>query len=150
MPKSDLLDFDSLDTQAACERAYELELRHPANKKPLGVFVSVLGSESPAFKGEVRKEINRERLAEFKARRENKEADPKTVEEDEADSIRLASKLVTGWRTVTDGKSEPVVIWKGEKLDFNADNLNRWMAHFPWVRLQIVEASNALGNFMGN
>lgn len=150
MSKSDILDFDSVDTGQACERPFDLELTHPATNAPLGVFVSILGSESAAFKGEIRKEINKERMKEFELRRSKKEADPKTIEQDEADSVRLAAKLVTGWRTVKDGKSEPVIYWKGEKLDFTPDNLNRWLAHFAWVRVQIVEAANQLGNFLGN
>jgi hypothetical protein len=150
MSKSIPVDFDSLDMAQACEKPYEFELIHPQSKAPLGVFVAVVGPESAKFKERVRREINRDRRKEFEAKRKGKEAEPSTIEEDEAFSVSLVADLVTGWRTVTDGKSEPVVIWKGEKLDFNSDNLNRWLSHFPWVRLQINEAANDLGNFLGN
>jgi hypothetical protein len=148
MSKANPVDFDSMDIGQACEKPFEFELEFQG--KPIGVFVSVLGPESAAFKARVRREINRDRRKEFEAKRKGKEAEPSTIEEDEAFSVSLVADLVTGWRTVKEGKSEPVVIWKGEKLDFNPDNLNRWLSHFAWVRAQINEAANDLGNFLGN
>lgn len=150
MTKAAAIDFDTLDTTAACEKPYEFELVHPASKEPLGVFVSVVGPESAAFKVRVRKEINQDRRKDFEAKRKGKEAAPSTIEEDEAFSISLVADLVTGWRTDKDGKNEPVIYWKGEKLEFSADNLARWLKHFAWVRVQINEAASDLGNFLGN
>lgn len=151
MSKDNTLDFDSLDTTAACEKPFELELLHPDTKKPLGVFVSIIGTESAEIKAEFRKELNRERQREFQAQRSpSKAVEPKTIEEQEAEGVRLAARLLKGWRTVKDGKSEPVVIWKGEKLDFNPDNVNRWLTHFAWVRVQIIDGAGELGNFLGN
>ena len=148
---SDILDFDTLDTAAASEKPYEFELVHPNTKAPLGVYVSVVGPESDAFKAKIRKEINRERQREFQAQRNpSKAAGPQTIEEDEAFSVSLLSDLVKGWRTVKDGKSEPVIYWKGEKFPFNAENLTRWLTHFPWVRVQINDAASDIGNFLGN
>lgn len=145
------IDFDSLDTIAASEKPFEFELTHPANKKPLGVFLSVLGPESKAFKERVRREINRDRRREFEAQRNPRKAfEPNTLEEDEAFGISLIADLVKGWRTVTDGKSENVIIWKSEKIEFAPDNLTRWLAAFPWVIPQINEVTNELGNFLGN
>lgn len=150
MTKAVAIDFDSLDTSAASERGFELELVHPETKAPLGVFVNVIGMESPEVKAEIRKEINRDRVKEFQAARNSKDAAPKTIEEQEAETIRLAARVCKGWRTVIDGKSEPVIHWKGEKLDFTADNLSRWLTHFGWARTQVIEAANDLGNFLGN
>lgn len=150
MTKASFLDFETLDTEAASEQPFELELLHPATKKPLGVFISIVGAESGEIKADVRKEINRDRIKEFQAARNKQGVEPETIEEQEADSVRLASKLAKGWRTVTDGKSEPVVIWKGEKLDFSSDNLTRWLLQFSWARVQILDASRDLGNFLKN
>lgn len=147
---TDILDFDSLDTTAANDKGFELELLNPATKKPLGVFLSIIGTESAEVKAEMRREINRERVKDFQAARKGGAAEPKTIEEQEADTIRLAARLCKGWRTVKDGKSEKVIYWKGEKLDFNPDNLNHWLSTFGWARLQIIEAAGDLGNFLGN
>ena len=38
MTKAKAIDFDSLDTAAACENPYEFELVHPVSKDTLGVF----------------------------------------------------------------------------------------------------------------
>ena len=148
MTKETALDFSSLDTAAAAEKSYEFELVRPDNKKPLGVFVSVIGAESPAFKSRLFKEINRDRRKEFEAKRKGKETEPSTIEEDEANSVSLVADLVVGWRTVVNGKSEPVIHWEGEKLDFNTDNVKRWLGRFSWVRAQINEAANDLANFL--
>jgi len=145
-----MIDFDSLDTSSASEKAQEFELVHPASKKPLGVFLKVLGPESKAFKERVRREINRDRRRSFEAQRKGKASEPNTLEEDEAFGIELVADLVKGWRTVTDGKSEPVIQWGTEKLDFNPDNLKRWLTHFQWVIPQINDFTNELGNFLGN
>ena len=86
MSKDNTLDFDSLDTTAACEKPFELELLHPDTKKPLGVFVSIIGTESAEIKAEFRKELNRERQREFQAQRSpNKAVEPKTIEEQKAE-----------------------------------------------------------------
>jgi hypothetical protein len=143
-------DFDSLDTGAACERSYEFELLHPTTEKPLGVFVSVLGPESQAFKNRVRKEVNRDRKRQFEAQRKGKHVEPQMLEEDEEFGVSLLTDIVTGWRTVKDGKSEPVIYWKGEKLEFSKDNVHRWLMHFPWARKQISDESSKLENFLGN
>jgi hypothetical protein len=151
MTKAAVLDFDSLDTAQACEKPYEFELVHPQSKAPLGVFVSVVGPESSAFKNKIRAQINSDRRKEFEAQRNpRKAAGPATIEQDEAQSVDLIADLVKGWRTVLDGKSEPVIYWKGESLPFNADNAKRWLTHFPWVRDQVNEAAGDLGNFLGN
>ncbi len=144
------IDFESLDTEAASEKPQELELVHPGTKKPLGVFLSLLGPDSKAFKDRLRKEVNRDRTREFKAQRGGKGIEPKMLEEDEALGIALTADLVKGWRTVTDGKSENVIIWKGEKLDFTPDNLTRWLNAFQWVIGQINEFTKELENFLGN
>ncbi len=143
-------DFDDLDTQAASEKPFEFELTRPDNKKALGVFVSVVGPESAAFKNKLRRQINQERRKAFVAERKGKGVEPQTIEEDEAESVAVIAELARGWRTVKDGKSEPVIYWKGEKLPFNAENLTRWLTHFPWVREQINEVASDLGNFLGN
>jgi hypothetical protein len=146
----DVTDFDALDTGAACEKSYEFELVHPTNDKPLGVFISTLGPESQAFKNRVRKEVNRDRKRQFEATRKNKPIEPQTLEEDEEFGVSLLAEQITGWRTVKDNKSEPVIYWKGEKLEFNKDNVLKWLMHFPWARKQISEESSKLENFLGN
>ncbi len=143
-------DFDGLDTRAACEMPYEFELNHPVTKAPLGVFISVIGSESQAISNRFRKAENDKRRKAFEAQRKPGSDAPKMLEEDEADTVSLTVDLVKGWRTVIDGKSEPVIHWKEEKLDFNADNARRWLTHFPWVRLQVIEEATEVGNFLKN
>lgn len=142
------IDFDDLDTGLASEKPYEFELVHPASKEPLGVFISVVGPESAAFKAKVRKEVNRDRRRQFEAKRKGKDIEPTSIEEDEAFSIALVADLVTGWRTVLGDKSEPVIYWKKAPLEFTQENVIRWLTNFPWARTQIDAASGDLSNFL--
>lgn len=150
MKMTKAINFDSLDTAAASETPYEVELVHPATKEPLGVFVSVVGPESAAFKNRIRREVNAERRRGFEMQRKGKTAEPKTLEEDETDTISMVADLMRGWRTVLDGKSEAVIFWGTEKLEFNEANAVRWLTHFAWVRPQINEAAGDVGNFLKN
>lgn len=144
------IDFADLDAGTACETPFEFELAHPATKKPLGVFVSVIGMESDDQKTWFRQKLNRERRKDFEAKRKNQPLEPNSFEEDEAETIEMCARLMRGWRTVLDGKSEPVIHWDKEKLEFNADNAARWLARFQWVRPQIIEEANAVGNYLKN
>lgn len=150
MTKAKATDFGSLDTAAAAETPYEFELVHPVTKAPLGVFVSVLGGDSHARKAFVRAQINADRRAEFEAQRKGKPREPRTIEQDEADTVDMLAHTVVAWRTDVDGKSEPVIHWQGEKLEFSDANLRKWLAQFPWARAQINEASDDVGNFLKN
>lgn len=148
MTKATVFDFDTLDTAIACAKPFEFELVHPESDKPLGVFVSVFGPESDVFKNRIRKEENRKRKREFEIARKGKAAEPTTMEEDEAYAVGLLATLVAGYRTVIDGKSEPVIFWKGERLEFSAENVERWLGNFSWVRKQIDGAAGKLENFI--
>lgn len=150
MTKASAVNFANLDTAAAAEVPYEFELENPGTKEPLGVFVSVIGTESTAFKNRTRRQLNADRRREFEMQRKGKHAEPKMIEQDEADTISMCVDLMRGWRTVVGNKSEPVIIWGDEKLEFNEDNAERWITQFSWTRLQIIAAAGDVGNFLKN
>lgn len=141
-------DFDDLDIAVAADNPYEFEIVHPETKDGLGVFISVKGAESETFQRYLREESNKARRKAFQSQRSGKTEEPATVEEDEEKVLRAIAVCMTGWRTIIDGKSEPVILWANKKLDFSKDNAIIWMRKFRWVRSQINEATAELRNFI--
>jgi hypothetical protein len=89
-------------------------------------------------------------VAEFEMQRKGKHAEPKLIEEDEADSISMCGDLMRGWRTVIEGKSEPVIYWGAEKLEFNDANVERWLANFRLGPPADHRSGGDVGNFLKN
>lgn len=142
-------NFATLDIATAGENPYEFELVHPDTKDGLGVFVSVISAESETFLRYVREESNRARREAFKKQAKGKD-EPSTAEEDEERLLRALAACMKGWRTVTNGESEPAIVWGPDRLEFNEANAIRWMRQFRWVRLQINEATGELANFIAD
>jgi hypothetical protein len=109
------------------------------------VFVSVVGAESATFQKYVREEGNRARRRQFKNRGKD---EPTLIEEEEETLLKAVVACMTGWRTVTDGESEPVIIWDKRKLEFSADTALKWIKQFRWVGQQVNAATADLGNFI--
>lgn len=147
-PAPEAFDFDTLDLLEATDKPFEFELVRPDTSEGIGVFVSVVGAESQTFQTYMREETNHTRREAFKAQRKGKDVEPSTAEEDEDRLLRAVAACMTGWRTVIDGKSEPVIVWAGDRLEFSRENAVRWMKRFRWVRAQVNEATADLTNFI--
>lgn len=150
MAKADTtFDFDELDLEALCDQPFEFELVHPQTEEGLGVFISVVGSESATFQKFLRAEQNRARKEAFEAQKKGGDAEkPKPVEDDEETICRAVAAAMTGWRTEINGESKPVINWGGKGLEFNQHNAVLWLRKFKWARLQINRQTGDLGNFI--
>jgi hypothetical protein len=138
-------DFAALDLASACDAPHEFELKHPQTEDGLGVFVSVVGVESATFQAYVRAEGNKARRKQFKGRGAS---EPVTIEDEEDSLLRAVVACMTGWRTVIDGKSEPVIYIAGDAKQFTETNAVAWLKQFRWAAQQINAATADLGNFM--
>lgn len=145
MTKTAGLDLAALSTQAACEKGFELELKHPVTKAPLGVFITVLGKDSHTFRNFTRERGNAMIRKQVELQRRGKQVEPPTLEQAEKDSIDLLVAVTTGWRT----GDEPTVTHDGRALPFNADNV-RFLYKESWIRDQVDEAVGDLENFMSS
>lgn len=123
-----------ISPELACAKGYEFELQNPFTKEGLGMFVTVIGPESPAVKAHNRAKINTQ------LRKEAKGENPATtVEELESAAIETAVVSTVGWRGVVLHEAD------GE-LDFTPENARLLYAQ-TFVRKQVLEAANELGNF---
>lgn len=140
-------DFAQANTAKLADEPQEMEILHFGTQEPLGVFLMVKGYESETFKALARQETNAERRRAFEAARRGKSGTVRTIEDDAESGIRLSAALLTGWRTVKDGKSEPVIYHEGKPLQFNPTNAAWFLREFDWVLKQVNEFAGEIGNF---
>lgn len=150
------VDLADLSTKAACDRGFELELKHPATDEPLGVFIGLLGKHSARFQELARKRANARIRQSFQMQRKGKDIEVPTLEQNEREEIDLFAACTTHWRTRTtkadpakgiEEKSEPTILHGGKALQFSEANAKFLYAE-PWIREQVDEGIGDLGNFM--
>lgn len=139
-----MFDLADLDLAEKAETPFEFELEHPETKDGLGVFISVIGSESRTFLDYVRQEGNRARRRAFEAQRKGKAEEPMTVEDEESAILNAVAVCVVAWRT----GAEPYLTVRGEKLECTRDNVVKVLRSFRWMRDQINKATGDVGNFL--
>lgn len=125
--------LDDLDATRASAEAFEFEYMAP-DGSGTGVFLSVLGAQSEAVVKEVARMINDRRRKEAARKLKGKNADIDTMESDVEMGSQLAAIRLVGWR----GIIEP----------FTPENALRLCSSNRDVAAQIIEQSDAMGNFM--
>lgn len=140
MAKSATFDLSDLDTKEACNKPAEIEIRHPVSGVGTGIFWSLVGKDSDAYRGRIRA------MADEQLRRQavGKGAADATLDKLEQKNIDALVAATVGFRTGDD----PFVTLKGEKLDFSAANARLILTEILPIREQVAEAIADLGNFM--
>jgi hypothetical protein len=136
--KTKPLDLASLDLAAAAEKGFELELLHPVTQAPLGVFITLVGKDSPTFRDHVRRGANDQLRKQAVSKRRGAEIEVPTIEKMESDMIELLSLCATGWRNLT---------YKGVELPFSTVNAKVIFTDLPWIREQVDQAVGDIENF---
>lgn len=143
MKKNESFDLASIDPVAACNVGHEFELKHPSTEKPLGIFLTVLGSESDPVREYRREKLNERLRNESMAKKRGKDLPIQTVQDFEESTIEVLLITLVGWRM---GDS-PTITFEGQQLEFNLMNARKVLTKLPWIREQINEETN-LENFM--
>lgn len=137
--KTKVPDLGAISPTKACEKPHEFELRHPVSG-PLGVFISVLGSESALYKRTFRaKIIESQRLG-----RELKDGEELDREVEERLNAELFATITTGWRS----GDEPIVVHEGKELECSKENATSLYLSESWIADQVEAQARNLGNFM--
>jgi len=127
----------AMSPERACERGFEFEVVDPFAEKgepSTGMFITVLGTEARAVKVFLRAKGNEELLA--SASGEKKAA---RIEEWEATAVERAVATVVSWRGIVMDEGQ-------EELPFTPENA-AMLFEQAWIRKQVLDASEDLGNF---
>ena len=120
MTKEQTAPFDlaTLDTAALAEQGAELELVHPATGAPLGVYVTVAGADSRAW---------RKAVAAQAEKRRGRRGAP-TPDEALAGGIDILARCTLAWRGM---------YFEGAELPCNTANARMIYERLPWAREQV-------------
>ena len=131
MSKETLLSIDDLDLTAASDTPFDLEILNIKGVKT-GIIIQVLGSESEKVQEWTNRQANRIRTQATQKSVTGKDK-VRTAEEDDEYIIESAAVRVVGWQ--------------GLKDEYTKDNATRLMSRNVHVRMQVLTASNDLGNY---
>lgn len=131
MSKETLLSIDDLDLTTASDTPFDLEILNIKGVKT-GIIIQVLGSESEKVQEWTNRQANRIRTQATQKSVTGKDK-VRTAEEDDEYIIESAAVRVVGW--------------KGLKDEYTKDNATRLMSRNVHVRMQVLTASNDLGNY---
>lgn len=127
-------DLSELDTVAGADAGHEFELRHPATNEPLGIFMTVVGSDSERYHEHLR-QIRKQAAAQATRSRHHRQ---ETDEDDVGIGLLAASTI--GW------KHMPPV--NGKAVEFSLDNAKMVYKRFPWIREQASVVIQERANFL--
>lgn len=133
-----MLDVNALDTRAAAERGYAMEVMHPVTGKPLGATVNVLGEDAGPV-GEYRHRRRLERMEREQAATIGGKPAPIDPAEIDAQLVEAAVVRTIGWSGLVEN---------GVDIPFSPEAARRVYAKLNWLRDAVLEASGQLGNFM--
>jgi hypothetical protein len=124
------MDLKKLNTRKACDQEVEIELKHPATGEPLGVFITVVGSESSRIAKEERND-----------KTPISDTLSKTTKEAMEKVINTAILGTVDWREFVFG---------GEELEYSETNVEKIYRKdgFDWIPAQVHRAINDLSLFM--
>ena len=133
-----MFDLSSLDTIAACNKPFALDIIHPVSQEKTGVLISVVGKDSDIYRERIKAMAN-ESLARDAANSRRGKFDPSNIDKMEDKNIDALVAATVGWENVSLNKKE---------LEFNAENARLVYKTILPVREQVLEAINDLENFM--
>jgi hypothetical protein len=126
------ISISDLNLTRACESAYEFEYTN-GDGNGTGVFLSVLGSQSPTVLNFIRRRMQDRRNREALLAKRGKDIPPVSIEEDEEFGNEAAAIRVTGWRGITEPYTPALAM---TLMESNSE-----------MRAQVFKASNELANF---
>lgn len=124
--------------QQASEAGYTFDAQYP-DGTPAGVRITVVGPDSEAAKAYATRRFAQMQSRAAAARRTGRDAEELGADELEQQMIELAATYTTGWAGVLDG---------GQPLPCTAENARRLYRLHPWLRSQVINEAQTLGNFV--
>lgn len=132
-----MFDLKKNNPAVQAEVGFKFNVTLPDGSKT-DAFVTVRGANSPVVKNHSRKIFQEFKLREQQAKRRGREPEELTLEEAEDLAAESAAVRVIDW----DGFSED-----NKKVEFSKEEAIRLMKEYPFLREQVMEASDNIFNF---
>jgi hypothetical protein len=130
-------DVKIQDFSKSAEVGYEFELKLPTGAGS-EAYLTVIGAQSPTVKQYAKRKFQEYQQRQQIAKRKGKEEE---ISLDEAEELAVEGALVrlVGWRGITE---------EGKEVKFSKDKAREILTQHPWIREQIMEESDFVGNFV--
>jgi hypothetical protein len=129
-----MLSFADLDLSGAAADGFEFEAILDGLPGGSGLFITVQGDQSDAFKQAERKALNLFRQKENLRTKKQGPDSVRLIEEDEQFTLDLAARRIIGWR--------------GLHEEFSFENAQRLLALRPELVEQVVTHAKNVANFI--
>lgn len=144
------MDLSKLNTVEGAEAGHEQQLLHPVSQEPIGIYITVLGKDSKAYR-DVMNQQSRSRVT--KAQKSGRLGSMTySLEDVDRDALEVIVACMRSWRSEEKQGEEMVssdtITIKGEALPINRVNALRVLTEFPWVREQLDTAIADRANFL--
>jgi len=126
-------------TAQASEDGYTFEPTYPGTQQGIGANITVRGPRSQVVREHARIKLQQAQARDVAARRRGK-PEPLSLDEVEDSMIELATIYTMGWAGI---ESAP-----GQSLPFSEQAARDLYRAHPWLRDQVIEEAQELGNFI--
>lgn len=132
-----MLDLSKNDPAALAEVGYTFKLELP-DGTVTDAEITVRGANSAKVKNFARKLYQEFKVKEQQAKRRGKEPEDLSLEEAEDLAAETASVRVVGWKGIAEG---------GKEIAYSNEEAIRVLKAYPFIREQVMEASDNIFNF---
>lgn len=139
MPKKKNIDLAAISPSRAAQKGFKVQLTHPT-QGALDAWITVQGSESPAYRAFVNSKQNEILQREFAAEtQEDYKPEPATVEKTIEGASALLAAVTVAWEGIAYDGEDP--------FECTPENAQRLYAAEAWIRKQVDKAVHNIGNF---
>lgn len=132
-----MFDIKKNDPAVAAEVGFTFNIVLPDGTKT-DATVTVRGANSPTVKNFSRKVFQEFQVKKEQAKRRNREPEDMTLEEAEQLAAESAANRCISWKGIAED---------GVEVEFSKTNAVRVMLSYPFLREQVMEASDNVFNF---
>lgn len=132
-----MLDLSKNNPADVAEAGYEFQLELP-DGTPTDALIKVRGVMSKTVRDYGRKMVQEMQMKEKMARKRGKEVDEPSIEELEDMASKAAAIRVIGWKNIGE---------EGKEIPFTREAAEDLMKRFPFIREQVIAASDDVTNF---
>ena len=141
--------LNSLNTRSAADAGIDIDLFHPASGEPLGIVITMKGSDSQEYIDAERKIATRQKDL---AKRTKDFAAGLDYDLQQAALVEKMAACFVGWKEkLEDGGFKPTIeLNPGQELEATKENFKRLIKDrgFFWLRQQVQQGMDSVTNFL--